>query len=198
MSMGDVIAERLRVRGPLGRMLNSVRRKYGYADPPLAISFLLTERCNLHCHMCPHGEGTVAQPGPLTNGGMVDIELVRTLLDEVAPHNPEIGIMGGEPTLHPKCLEIVREARARKLRTNLVTNGTLLKKTAKDLVSAGINAINVSLDGPADIHNRIRGQKSTYERAIEGIEACREASRSGVGPDPEIHIFFVIQREKPR
>lgn len=193
MSMTDVIVERLRSRGPLGRAVNSVRRKYGYADPPLAVSFLLTERCNLSCHMCPHGEGTVAQPGPMTNGGMIDLGLVKKLLDEVAQHRPEIGIMGGEPTLHPDCLEIIREARNRDLQTNLVTNGTLLKKLAEGLVESGVNAINLSLDGPPDVHNQVRGQRSSYERAVEGIRACREAARRGLGPEPEVHIFCVIQ-----
>ncbi len=198
MSMTDVIIDRLPKRGRVGRMFSNVRRKYGYADPPLAISILLTERCNLHCHMCPHGEGTVSAPGGRSNPDMIDFDLVEKTLRELAPYGTEVGLMGGEPTLHPQCVDIIKSASSKGLRTNLVTNGTLLKKYAEDIVGSGLTSINLSLDGPEEVHDTVRGQKTSYKRAIDGVKAIREAAQNGAGPDPELHIFCVITGENHR
>lgn len=176
-------------------MVTSVRKRYGYAAPPLTVSLLLTERCNLHCHMCPHGEGTVASPGALSNPDMLSVDLADRLFRDLEPFGTEIGLMGGEPLLHKDCMEIIRLSRKRNLKTHLVTNGTLLKRDAAALLETGVNVINLSLDGPEAIHDQVRGQKKSYKLAIDGVRTLKEASeRSGL-PLPEFHVFCVITGE---
>ena len=50
------------------------------------------------------------------------------------------------------------------------------------------NEINISLDGPAEIHNEIRGHKNSYQRAIEGIEVLMAQPKR-----PKISIYCVIK-----
>jgi MoaA/NifB/PqqE/SkfB family radical SAM enzyme len=45
----------------------------------------------------------------------------------------------------------------------------------------------ISLDGPEEIHNFIRGHKSSFQRAISGIEALMEHKNR-----PDISVFCVI------
>lgn len=173
----------------------SIRKRLGYASPPKAITLYLTERCNLHCHMCPHGEGSETAPGPRTQAGAISLDLVDRLLDQMERYRPEIALMGGEPTLHPQCAEAIRRIRQRGFRVNMVTNGTLLEKRAEELIRAGLQTINLSLDGPAEVHDVIRGRAGTFDRAVRGLQACREAESRGVGPSPEFHIFCAITGE---
>jgi len=62
-------------------------------------------------------------------------------------------------------------AKEKKLCTTLTTNGLGLKKWAPVLDRAGLYEINLSLDGPEDLHNYIRGNSHSFSKAMEGVEA---------------------------
>ena len=64
-----------------------------------------------------------------------------------------------EPLLHPRIDEIVRMIAGRGHHVDLVTNGLLLAEKAAELAAAGIDTIHVSLDGPEEVHDRIRGSR---------------------------------------
>jgi MoaA/NifB/PqqE/SkfB family radical SAM enzyme len=65
---------------------------------------------------------------------------------------------------------------------NLTTNGYFLPQYAKDLSKMGLNQVIVSIDGPPEIHNHIRGVDSAFERAIEGIQIfSRHNSKTKIG-----------------
>jgi radical SAM protein with 4Fe4S-binding SPASM domain len=64
----------------------------------------------------------------------------------------------------------------------MITNGTFLAKNAAGLVQAGLEAVEVSLDGTEEAHDRYRG-KGSYQAAIDGIRAVRaERDRLGIRP----------------
>jgi len=63
----------------------------------------------------------------------------------------KIRLTGGEPLVRKDIIELIKKLNLKKNNTNLkeitlTTNGTLLKKYAKDLKESGIDRINVSLD----------------------------------------------------
>ena len=43
-------------------------------------------------------------------------------------------------------------------------------------MQAGLGRLNVSIDGPREVHNEIRGRKKSYERAVEGISIFRSVA----------------------
>ncbi len=51
----------------------------------------------------------------------------------------------------------------------LITNGLALPKFASELVEIGVDQLIVSIDGPAEVHNRVRNHPKSYQRATEGI-----------------------------
>jgi radical SAM protein with 4Fe4S-binding SPASM domain len=53
----------------------------------------------------------------------------------------------------------------------VITNGGRLESCARELVEAGIDLIAVSIDGPPELHNRIRGQPDAYQKAEAGVRA---------------------------
>lgn len=65
----------------------------------------------------------------------------------------------------------MREIKSRGLICTIITNGGRLEQHARELVEAGIDSIAVSIDGPAHVHNGIRGQEDSFERAEAGVRA---------------------------
>ncbi len=93
---------------------------------------------------------------------------------------------GGEPTLRPDIIERLTAAINRLCAefgvkvhpAGIVTNGYLLDgPMAERLASSGVVVAQVTLDGPAEAHNRRRPHASgtgSYEQIIANIAAARE------------------------
>jgi MoaA/NifB/PqqE/SkfB family radical SAM enzyme len=83
----------------------------------------------------------------------------------------------GEPLAHPRFLDLVRLARERGFRVEIVTNGLLLDAAlARSLADLGVSQVAVSLDGgePA-AYESIRG--ADFASALEGARLLIEARR---------------------
>ena len=104
------------------------------------------------------------------------------LLDELAPSDPIISLFGGEPFLYPDILPLIREVKARGLTCTVITNGGRLEPLARELVEAGIDSIAVSIDGPPDVHDRIRGRSDSFEKAAAGVRAVAHWQKKLSGP----------------
>jgi cyclic pyranopterin phosphate synthase len=78
-------------------------------------------------------------------------EIVRLARLFVSLGVRKVRLTGGEPTLHPELVSIVREIRALPGAplVALTTNGVLLARLAPALRSAGLSTVNVSLDAMA-------------------------------------------------
>lgn len=81
-----------------------------------------------------------------------------------------ISITGGEPLVHPKIKEIINLLIKHKYFVYLCTNGLLLSDFLDDISPSPNLSFVVHLDGLADIHNAITGNKKTFDKAVEGIE----------------------------
>lgn len=149
--------------------------------------------CNLHCKMCDVGTGTTdtnfAQNLVGTQPLNMPVGLLKTVMDQAAEYWPKvkIGYAFTEPLVYPALAESLEYAQQKKLYTSITTNALTLKKSAADLCRTGLNDIFISLDGPQEVHNFIRGHKSSFQRAIEGIEALLQEKKR-----PRISVFCVI------
>jgi radical SAM protein with 4Fe4S-binding SPASM domain len=62
--------------------------------------------------------------------------------------------------------------------TGIATNGlSMTPFKAHGLVDAGLGSIKFSLDGPKELHNRLRGRKDAYEKQILAMEWVIEADK---------------------
>jgi len=84
---------------------------------------------------------------------------------------------GGEPLVRPDLFDLLAHSHDKGLVNVVATNATLIDRAiAKELRRTGVRGLAVSLDHTEpDEHNRIRGSETAYERAIDGMKACREA-----------------------
>jgi hypothetical protein len=133
----------------------------------------LTNRCDLVCPICfanANVAGYVYEPS---------YEEVVDMLKNLRSEQPVAGRMiqfsGGEPTLHPRFLDIVRAARKLGFsHIQIASNGINLcdPKFAEECGKAGLHTIYLQFDGLSDdVYTKTRGRPLwvTKERAIESI-----------------------------
>lgn len=141
--------------------------------------FELTDGCNLNCRHCGSRCSVI-------NRTILDTGIIKKVLFEVAerydPKSIMIAITGGEPILHPDCIEIIRYAHDFKFKIGMTSNGTLIDMdTARRLKKSGLNTISISIDGIGEAHDGLRMVKGSFNKAVEGILALKEA-----GIEPQV------------
>jgi MoaA/NifB/PqqE/SkfB family radical SAM enzyme len=154
---------------------------------PETINLYPTARCNLKCKMCFARRYQAKSE--------LDYEQWCRVIDEIASFKPRVHLSGGEPCLHPRIIDIIRHIKKFGLYVHITTNGTQLARQAGDLVSSEVNQLDISIDGPADVHDAIRGKPGTYRLIDEGLNALgRARSRSAL---PLVRINSIINFEDP-
>jgi MoaA/NifB/PqqE/SkfB family radical SAM enzyme len=132
--------------------------------------------CNLHCKMCDVGTKNTHSNFYDHMVGTHPInmpkELIYKIIDEVNTYFPtaKLGYAFTEPSVYPFLIDSLKFANSKNIFTSMTTNALQLSKQADDLIEAGLNELCISLDGPPEIHNAIRGNKQSFEKAIAGIE----------------------------
>lgn len=87
-------------------------------------------------------------------------------------------LTGGEPLLNRELDAICEFFRDLGVRTTLLTTGLLLLKKA-DIVTTGFDDIIISIDGPPDVHDRIRRVSGAFGAIQKGVAEVR-ARRPGM------------------
>lgn len=88
----------------------------------------------------------------------------------------EVALIGGEAYLRPDLHTIVGELNEAGLRVSMQTGGRAMTvDRARALRDAGLHAIGVSVDGPAPIHDLLRGNQGSHAAALRALDAGREA-----------------------
>jgi MoaA/NifB/PqqE/SkfB family radical SAM enzyme len=181
------------------RLLSSLSYRFfnGSSTYPETISLLLTYQCNLHCRMCGQwGErGSLKSLPSAITKRYLELPLIERLIEEVKTFHPTITLFGGEPLLHPDWSEVVKLVKGAGLRCNMISNGILLKKRAEEAVQAGLDEIIFSLDGPSEVHDRIRGGKGVFRRALEGFQQLQKAKEKHGKKRPAVNVNTVIWEE---
>lgn len=137
--------------------------------PPRYVLWDCTRRCNLNCVHCGASKEKYEKELSATQ--------VKILIDELSKIGVRtFAVTGGEPLIRRDLLNILKYASERGLYTGIATNGFLInKEMAIKIRNAGINTIQISLDGTEQIHNKIRGNPHCYEKAINAITYLTEA-----------------------
>ena len=99
----------------------------------------------------------------------------KRLADELNAHQiSSVILRGGEPFLFPDIVELLEYINSKRIFVSLDTNGTLLKKYAADIVRIGNIHITISVDGPEEIHDQVRGMKGCYRKIKECVDRLLE------------------------
>lgn len=132
--------------------------------------------CNLHCKMCDVGTGFSESNFSINLVGTkplnMPLDLLKEIINDAAKNfsHTKIGYAFTEPLIYPDLIESLYYAQSKKLYTSVTTNALTLSRQADELCKAGLQQLNISLDGPKDVHNFIRGHKSSFQRACDGMQ----------------------------
>ncbi|MEW6252945.1 MAG: radical SAM protein [Planctomycetota bacterium] len=145
---------------------------------PLFAVWNFTNRCNLACKHCYQDSGRHALANELTLAEKLD--LVDQLGDEYVPM---MAFAGGEPTVSPDLLPVLRHCRQHGMHTSVATNGTTMTpRLAAELAEAGARYIEISLDSVhAEKHDAFRGHPGMWERTVSGMRTVVQTSGLRLG-----------------
>lgn len=147
-------------------------------DRPLSVVWEVTYACNQKCGYCISRAGA---PDP----DELSFEEIDCVLDELIELQVGlINITGGEPLLREDVvLHIARKASLNGVDLELLTNGMLITpEVAHALYRAGVRNAQVSLDCvQPSVHDRQRGTKGSWKKAVRGITNLRNAGIHVVG-----------------
>jgi MoaA/NifB/PqqE/SkfB family radical SAM enzyme len=111
---------------------------------------------------------------------MARTELDATTVCEVVSDAAAMGyqvvsVSGGEPLMYGGLDKVLAHARSLSLRTTVTTNGFFTGQGRLARLRKLVDVLAISLDGPPQIHNEIRGSAHAFERLEAGLENVRKA-----------------------
>lgn len=137
---------------------------------PSTFSLELTNKCNLHCVMCPreyeYGKGMI--PGDMST------ELAKRLIDESYPYVQSMGLTGmGETLFAPNLTEVAKYIKSKKksIIIFISTNANFpdfLEKVSS--VLPYIDTIQISTDGIGETYQSIR-KGASFELLEKNLKA---------------------------
>ncbi|WP_457753703.1 radical SAM protein [Thermococcus sp.] len=156
-----------------------------YLNPRVGLTLVMTYSCNLACPYCYEGDKKA-------KGGLLTPEKIDTILAFAKKHKVSgrdlkisVTFYGGEPLLNWKgCKYTLKELEKMKednvitdYFAGFITNGTLITEKVIDAINNyNISSMQITLDGPKDIHDKRRikiNGEGTFEEIIENIKLLK-------------------------
>ncbi len=127
--------------------------------------------CNSGCIICDNWKNEVK--------GFFSIDKLKELIDDLEKIGiDEIRFHGQEPTLFKKLPLLVQYAKSKDIRIGLKTNANNLDQEYCKGISQ-VDKIYLSIDSPdKDIHNKLRGNLSSFDNNINAINYLRKYSNN--------------------
>jgi len=153
------------------RVLRGLGRAVILPSEPSYLILYVNNVCNLRCDMCLAWDRMQQRTDDLTLEEFQ--KLARSFRNLV-----QLTITGGEPTLNrdlPRIIEaFYRHSQAAKC--NVITNGTYPQRVLDQVTDVLRRCphldlrVNVSLDGPREVHERIRGVPGCFDKSADCLD----------------------------
>lgn len=155
--------------------------------------------CNHRCPMCYlqtlNRSDLIAQRRHEVKVRMM-LDGYITMLDSIKGLQEVNLVGGGEPLMHPDCVEIMREIKRRGLYGSLVTNGVLITpKVGGAIIEMGWDCTRVSVNaGERESYILINGVDQ-FDLLKENLKTfVRLRKEASAVKHCQLHLYFVIQR----
>jgi MoaA/NifB/PqqE/SkfB family radical SAM enzyme len=143
---------------------------------PRKVIMNVTYVCNNHCTFCAVGTRTQIDGHPTRQREHLDLYRAEGV--------KMVDFDGGEPTMNPELVPLIRYARSIGYeRVNVTTNGRMCfyPDFAKRLVRSGLTTLLFSVHGPdARTHAQQVGVAEAFEQTVGGIQNCVRLAPRGV------------------
>lgn len=153
-------------------------KKNKHKGLPFSFSIEPTTACNLGCPECPSGLKQFTRAT-----GRLDLDMHKQMLDQLERSVFYINYyFQGEPFLHPDFLQLIKEAKRRKIYTATSTNAHFIdEQKAKDIVESGLDRLIISVDGLTQEtyeQYRVHGKLEKVIQGTEHLVAVKKEKRS--------------------
>ena len=144
--------------------------RFGRVHRDLRVS--LTDKCNLRCTYCMPSEQMQWLPNAQV---LTTTEMLRVVRIAVEHGIEEVRLTGGEPLLHPNIVEIVAGIAAlpNAPKLAITTNAVRLAPIAQQLVDAGLQRFNISLDTLDRERFKQLTRRDDLDAVLAGIAATK-------------------------
>ena len=175
-----------------GRFLRAQGLYEAYTPQSYALTVLTSTDCNLGCGYCFQNlaqDPTGGNRPPRITHSRLKSETITTILEfarrqmtAVRLEKLRILLFGGEPLLNPRgCVELLaRAADYGLVSASMISNATLFTpRTAERLAELGLKLVQVTFDGDAPDHDRIRVRRSgggTFDTIVTNMLAVSEVA----------------------
>lgn len=126
-------------------------------------------KCNLSCAHC------YSSSGPSAALSLDPALVCQAIEDASALGYTVVSVSGGEPLMYAGLEAVLRRAKSRGMRTTVTTNGFFTDHARFARLAGLVDVLAISLDGPPEVHNRVRGHPRAFERLHRGLDAVRAA-----------------------
>lgn len=147
--------------------------------------------CNLRCTGCPTACGMEA-------GGLMSLDDFQSILGRIPRTVRMLNLWHrGEPLAAPDFPEMVAAAALRGIKTQTLTNGTLLARnsTAERLVDAKLTRISIAVDGADEATYRAFRPGGALAEVEAGVRALAAAKRARSSKRPRIVVECLVGRQ---
>ena len=172
--------------------VSRITKKSKHIGLPLSLSIEPTTACNLGCPECPSGLKQFTRPT-----GKIGTDFHVTMLDQVKKSVFYINYyFQGEPFLHPQFLDLIKEAKKRKIYTATSTNAHFIdEKRAEEIVTSGLDRLIISIDGLTQATYENYRVFGSLDKVISGTEHVVNAKKKLKSSTP--HLIFQFLAVKP-
>lgn len=126
----------------------------------------ITNRCNSFCRMCDIPKKA--------NSELSTEQWKKTIEDAFSLGASTMVFSGGEPLLREDIFELISFTKVQGLNACITSNGLAIKDTvAKKLSEAGVDVVNISVEGPQEIHDYLRG-KGSFDKMKDAINNLKK------------------------
>jgi len=180
------------MQAPLDRVKKHLRLNWqslGIPDVPSPpfLTLFINSICNMRCEHCFYWQN-LNRPDDLSFDEIVS-------LSQQLGHIENLNLSGGEPFLRKEfgsiCRQFIRQNGVEEI--YVPTNGYFTERTIAQLretlkePSLRLFAIELSLDGMAEFHDRFRDSKNSFQKAMETYDALVDLQRE----DPRVQIHSI-------
>ena len=145
------------------KIIRGMIARLGIRPSPIALTYEVTWHCNLACGYC---DRHTPMPHEMTRD-----EMFKALEEFHTLGMRQANLDGGEPLMHRHIDELVDWLTQGGVTVSMHTNGALVPRkidTVRKLLR-----VKISLDGPREHHDAMRGARS-FDRAIAGANAAQD------------------------